>query len=47
LLKEDFPPDEKCFTDLNIKVDLGYLGIAKDVFAKPFPFHIKILKKIH
>jgi len=34
LLKEEFPPDENCFSNLNIKVDLGYLGIAKDYICK-------------
>jgi hypothetical protein len=34
LLKEEFPCDENCFANFNIKVDLGYLGIAKDYSYK-------------
>ena len=30
LLKEEFPPEQKWFKKFKVKVDLGYLGIAKE-----------------
>jgi hypothetical protein len=30
MLKQEFPPEVDWFTDLNIRVDLGYLGIKSD-----------------
>ena len=34
LLKEEFPQEFKWFEKFNIRVDLGYLGIAKDYLCK-------------
>ena len=34
LMKEKFPPDKNWFRDFNIKVDLGFLGIASDYIFK-------------
>jgi hypothetical protein len=45
LLKEEFPPNEKYFTNLNIRVDLGYLGIAKDYICKTISIPYKNTKK--
>src|SRR3977135_146277 len=30
MLKQEFPPELDWFTDLNVRVDLGYLGIQSD-----------------
>jgi hypothetical protein len=30
MLKQEFPPDLDWFVDLNVRVDLGYLGIKSD-----------------
>ena len=30
MLKQEFPPELDWFTDINIRVDLGYLGIRSD-----------------
>ncbi len=30
MLKQEFPPDQDWFVDLNVLVDLGYLGMSKD-----------------
>jgi DDE superfamily endonuclease len=30
MLKQEFPPDLDWFADLNVRVDLGYLGIQSD-----------------
>lgn len=30
MLKQEFPPELDWFTDINIRVDLGYLGIQSD-----------------
>ena len=30
MLKEEFPPDQDWFIDLNVLVDLAYLGMSKD-----------------
>ena len=30
LLKQEFPPELDWFTDINVRVDLGYLGIQSD-----------------
>jgi hypothetical protein len=30
MLKQEFPPDLDWFTDINVRVDLGYLGIQAD-----------------
>ena len=30
MLKQEFPPEVDWFADLNIRVDLGYLGIKSD-----------------
>ena len=30
MLKQEFPPELDWFTDLNVRVDLGYLGIKSD-----------------
>src|SRR6266849_7593188 len=30
MLKQEFPPEMDWFTDLNVRVDLGYLGIKSD-----------------
>jgi hypothetical protein len=30
MLKQEFPPDLDWFTDIHIRVDLGYLGIQSD-----------------
>jgi hypothetical protein len=30
MLKQEFPPDLDWFTDINVRVDLGYLGIRSD-----------------
>ena len=30
MLKQEFPPEVDWFTDLNVRVDLGYLGIKSD-----------------
>ena len=33
-LKEEFPPDTAWFEHFNVKVDLGYSGIAKDYICQ-------------
>ena len=30
MLKQEFPPEFDWFTDINVRVDLGYLGIQSD-----------------
>ena len=30
MLKQEFPPEVDWFTDINVRVDLGYLGIQSD-----------------
>ena len=30
MLKQEFPPELDWFTDINVRVDLGYLGIQSD-----------------
>jgi hypothetical protein len=30
MLKQEFPPELDWFTDINVRVDLGYLGIRAD-----------------
>jgi hypothetical protein len=30
LLKQELPPDSDWFTDINVRVDLGYLGMQSD-----------------
>ena len=45
MLKEEFPPDENCFANFNIKVDLGYLGITKDYSYKSICIPHKNTKK--
>jgi hypothetical protein len=30
MLKQEFPPELDWFTDINVRVDLGYLGIQAD-----------------
>src|SRR5215467_2088259 len=30
ILKQEFPPEMDWFTDINVRVDLGYLGIQSD-----------------
>ena len=30
MLKQEFPPEFDSFTDINVRVDLGYLGIQSD-----------------
>ena len=30
MLKQEFPPELDWFTDINVPVDLGYLGIQSD-----------------
>jgi hypothetical protein len=30
MFKQEFPPDLDWFADLNVRVDLGYLGIQSD-----------------
>ena len=44
LLKEEFPPDENCFANINVKVDHGYLGIAKDYICKSISIPYKNTK---
>ena len=34
MLKEEFPPCENWFSDLKVRVDLGYLGFAKNYVCK-------------
>ena len=34
LLKEEFPPEQNWFANFKIRVDLGYLGIAKEYVCK-------------
>ena len=45
-LKEEFPPDKAWFEHFNIKVDLGYLGIAKDYICQPISIPHKNKKKM-
>ena len=33
MLKQEFPPDLDWFTDINVRVDLGYLGINLTTMA--------------
>jgi hypothetical protein len=40
-LKEEFPPAQGWFENFNVKVDLGFLGIAKDYICQ----HIMIPHK--
>ena len=34
LLKEEFPPEQNWFESFKLRVDLGYLGIAKEYVCK-------------
>ncbi len=34
IFKEEFPPTEAWFTDFEVRVDLGFLGIAQDFICK-------------
>lgn len=45
-LKEEFPPDKNWFEPFNIKVDLGYLGIAKDYICQSISIPHKKKKKM-
>lgn len=40
-LKEEFPPEQAWFENFKVKVDLGFLGIAKDYICQ----HIMIPHK--
>ena len=45
-LKEVFPPDKGWFEHFNIKVDLGYLGIAKEYICQSISIPHKKKKKM-
>ncbi len=34
MLKEEFPPEQNWFSELKVRVDLGYLGFSKDYTCK-------------
>lgn len=34
MFKEEFPPGQSWFTNLNVRVDLGFFGFAKDYECK-------------
>ena len=44
-MKEAFPPEKKWFEGFNIKVDLGFLGIASDYVCKSVKIPHKKPKK--
>jgi hypothetical protein len=44
-LKEEFPPEQNWFAKFNVRVDLGYLGMAKDYVYKSIMIPHKKRKK--
>ena len=45
ILKEEFPPEQNWFANFRIRVDLGYLGIAKEYVCKSLSIPHKKPKK--
>jgi hypothetical protein len=47
MLKQEFPPEVDGFTDLNVRVDLGYLGIKSDYRGEQIDIPTKKPRKSH
>jgi hypothetical protein len=47
MLKEEFPPDLDWFTDVHVRVDLGYLGILSDYRGDQIELPHKKPRKSH
>ena len=50
MLKQELPPELDWFTDINVRVDLGYLGIQADYRGDQIEIPVKKprkSKKIH
>lgn len=45
LLKKEFPPEQNWFQNFKVRVDLGYLGIAKEYVCKALSIPHKKPKK--
>jgi DDE superfamily endonuclease len=45
MLKQEFPPELDWFTDINVRVDLGYLGIRSDSRGERIAIPIKKPRK--
>ena len=45
MFKEEFPPGQNWFTNLNVRVDLGFVGFDKDYECKKLYLPHKKLKK--
>ena len=45
ILKEEFPPEQNWFENFKVRVDLGYLGIAKEYVCKALSIPHKKPKK--
>jgi hypothetical protein len=47
MLKQEFPPDLDWFTDINVRVDLGYLGMQSDYHGDRIDIPTKKPRKSH
>ena len=47
MLKQEFPPEVDWFTDMNVRVDLGYLGIKSDYCGDQIEVPHKKPRKSH
>src|SRR4249920_1581394 len=45
MLKQEFPPELDWFADLNVRVDLGYLGIKSDYRGGSVP--VELMSLVH
>src|SRR6476659_1388543 len=45
MLQQEFPPEVEWFADLNIRVDLGYLGIKSDYLGEQIDIPTKKPRK--
>ncbi|MCA1838647.1 MAG: transposase family protein [Actinobacteria bacterium] len=47
MLKQEFPPEVDWFTDINVRVDLGYLGMQSDYSGDQIDIPTKKPRKSH
>ena len=47
MLKQEFPPEVDWFTDIKVRVDLGYLGIQSDYRGEQIDIPTKKPRKSH
>ena len=47
MLKQEFPPDLDWFTEINVRVDLGYLGMQSDYHGDRIDIPTKKPRKSH